>query len=398
MKRTLTFSTILTAALLLSACGGGSGTADTDSSTPAIEGKLVDAPVQGAAYRCGTVSSITDRDGAFACDAFPVAFYVGDVKLGEIRQLPEDGYVTPQDLVDVARDEYSDTVAGLALFLQSLDDDGEIEERITLDSTRTLQLRNRHLDIRTMTQTQIIELLDEIGVLAIVSQEDALDHLRSHLGQIITFGLPGSDDNSSTEEETNTPEETDTPEGTDTAEETDTPTVITTPTPVTTPTDESQAADTFKQVYLDLVNEARAEGRECGSYGYFPAADPLTWNESLYQAAYEHSRDMAISNTFSHTGSGTQSDLTAEAEHPGTGSSVSERIEYNGYTNWHRYGENIAAGTSMEEAVQAMEGWLSSPDHCKNIMKAEFKELGMAVYYDAGSHYQHYWTQDFGTK
>ena len=52
----------------------------------------------------------------------------------------------------------------------------------------------------------------------------------------------------------------------------------------------------------------------------------------------------------------------------------------------------------MDEAVEAMEGWLKSPGHCKNIMKAEFKEVGMAVYFNESSHYSYYWTQDFGTK
>jgi len=52
----------------------------------------------------------------------------------------------------------------------------------------------------------------------------------------------------------------------------------------------------------------------------------------------------------------------------------------------------------MDEAVLAMEGWLASPGHCKNIMNADFKEVGMAFHYKEGSHYTYYWTQDFATK
>lgn len=370
MKFTITLASMLTAALLLSACGGGSS--DVDSNTggvPVIEGKLIDAPVEGAVYRCGNISNMTDRDGNFACDTFPVSFYVGDVKLGKLSHLPDDGYVTPHDLLGVSRREYSDTVAKLALFLQSLDDDGEIDQVITLDKELIEKLKNRHLDIATMSDTEIIELLDEIGVVNIVSKESALEHLRRHLTHIDT---PSSDtdDNSMSGDGNGTPAED----------------------------NNTTQLGALNQAYLDLINEARAEGRKCGEYGYMPAVDPLTWNDKLYNAAYEHSKDMAISNTFSHTGSGTQSDRTAQAKHPGTGSSVGERIEYNDYTNWHGYGENIAAGTVMDEAIEAMEGWLESPGHCKNIMSSKFKEVSMAVYYNEESHYKYYWTQDFGTK
>ena len=127
-------------------------------------------------------------------------------------------------------------------------------------------------------------------------------------------------------------------------------------------------------------------------------APAVTWNDHLYQAAYEHSRDMATSNLFSHTGSGEKSDITAQKLHPGTGSRVRERIEANGYTNWHGYGENIAAGTSMDNVADAMEGWLKSPGHCKNIMNPKLKEVGMAVFFNDNSHYNYYWTQDFGTR
>jgi uncharacterized protein YkwD/vacuolar-type H+-ATPase subunit F/Vma7 len=154
----------------------------------------------------------------------------------------------------------------------------------------------------------------------------------------------------------------------------------------------------FVLTFLKVMNEARAKGRTCGEYGYFKPAPPLKWNHNLYVAAYRHSYDMAKSNTFSHTGSGTKTDLAATALHPGRGSTMRERIDYAEYKNWRKIGENIAAGTNMTLAQQAVEAWIKSPPHCKNLMNPEFTEVGLARFYDSNSHYKYYWTQDFGSR
>jgi uncharacterized protein YkwD len=64
-----------------------------------------------------------------------------------------------------------------------------------------------------------------------------------------------------------------------------------------------------------------------------------------------------------------------------------------GWKSWgitgFSYGENIAFGQRSEREV--MQGWLSSPGHCKNIMSKTFKEMGVSRVGD-------YWTQVFATK
>jgi uncharacterized protein YkwD len=398
--------TAVTMALVLNACGGGgsAGTQTGETGTPPISGILTDSPVAGAKYVCGKVRNTTGADGDFACDTLPVAFYAGNVKLGEVYHLPDDGFVTPQDLVGVARDVYDDNVANIAVFLQSLDDDGEIETTITLDKALIEKLKEQHADIRKMTHTELIELLDQLGIANIIQKEDALTHLHTHMGHLHTVPHTGTHYTSADIPGSETPETPGTAPGNGSTSED----MNTSGNSVAVPDENNGTSqnstpvptvdDALKQAYLDAVNEARSEGRECGEYGYMPAADPVTWNKKLYDAAYEHSKDMAESNIFSHTGSGTANDKTAQSEHPGEGSGVGERIEHNGYTNWKRYGENIAAGTGMDDVSEAMEGWLKSPGHCKNIMKKEFKEVGIAVYYEENSHYRYYWTQDFGTK
>ncbi len=153
-------------------------------------------------------------------------------------------------------------------------------------------------------------------------------------------------------------------------------------------------SDETKQRYLDAINEARSKTQDCGDKGIMDPAPAVKWSEKLYQAAYLHSQDMALSDYFSHTGSGEESDTVAQAEHPGTGSSPKERIEYTGYI-WRSYGENIAAGYDTLQSV--IEAWLKSPGHCANIMNPNFKEVSMSMYYKEGSDYGYYWTQDFAT-
>ena len=127
-----------------------------------------------------------------------------------------------------------------------------------------------------------------------------------------------------------------------------------------------------KTVLLQLVNDARKKGCNCGTTYYAPVA-VLTWNDKLEKAAYAHSNDMYGHKFLSHTGT--------------NGSGSGERITNAGY-NWRFYGENIAQGYKNEKEVVA--GWLSSPGHCANIMNKNFKEMGVAKVVD-------YWTQDFGS-
>ena len=155
-------------------------------------------------------------------------------------------------------------------------------------------------------------------------------------------------------------------------------------------------SDEDKAVFLKVINDARSVQQDCGSKGIFPAAPALTWSEELYSAADEHSNDMAQSDTFQHDGSGTDSDWTGMDL--GEKSSVPERLENNGYSEWNKIGENIAAGTERDTAQKAVDAWLESDEHCAILMSAGYTEVGMAHVENANAQYTHYWTQDFGNR
>ena len=123
---------------------------------------------------------------------------------------------------------------------------------------------------------------------------------------------------------------------------------------------------------LQLVNEVREKGCKCGNEN-MPAVEPIKWNDKLEEAAQKHSEWMNKNDKLDHTGE--------------NNSSAGDRISETGYS-YSTWGENIAWNYPDEEAV--IEGWLNSDGHCKNIMKANYSEMGVAK---SGV----YWTQVFAT-
>ncbi len=130
----------------------------------------------------------------------------------------------------------------------------------------------------------------------------------------------------------------------------------------------------FQADLLQELNAARAVARSCGGVAYSAAA-PLVWNARLTSAATRHSTDMADNDLFSHTGS--------------DDSESSQRATEAGY-GWSAIGENIAAGYPDVRAV--VDGWLESPEHCKNIMNGDYADLGAACASQVSSSYGKYWT------
>ena len=127
-----------------------------------------------------------------------------------------------------------------------------------------------------------------------------------------------------------------------------------------------------KKDMVKLINEARERGVYCGGKWQKPV-DPLKWDEKLEEAAALKSLDMYKKDYFSHSSPG--------------GETLSDRLKKVRYA-WRAMGENLALGPSTVE--QAVDTWLKSEGHCRNMMKPEFTHFGAAKY---GT----YWTQIFAS-
>jgi uncharacterized protein YkwD len=151
------------------------------------------------------------------------------------------------------------------------------------------------------------------------------------------------------------------------------PRIVSRQRPVTTvrsapPTSVSAVKGSVEQVERDifhLINKQRAaQGLEA-----------LVWNEDVAKIARMHSRNMADQRFFSHRGL--------------DGKMVNDRADSVGLTKWRGIGENIAFERGYDHpAAFAVEKWMESPSHRKNLLGQTWREsaVGVAVAPD-GSYY-----------
>jgi uncharacterized protein YkwD len=104
--------------------------------------------------------------------------------------------------------------------------------------------------------------------------------------------------------------------------------------------------------------------RERGARGLAP----LKEHARLRQAAEGHSADMVAARYFSHDAP--------------RGADMSDRILATGYARgagWS-FGENIAYGTGeLATAAEIHRAWMRSPGHRANILRRQFREIGIGV-------------------
>jgi len=111
---------------------------------------------------------------------------------------------------------------------------------------------------------------------------------------------------------------------------------------------------------------------------------PLRENAQLDKAALAHSQDMAAHGYFDHNSP--------------SGQTPWDRIHAAGY-QFSMAAENIAAGYPTPEAVIDAFFNETPPNdgHRRNLLNCSLRDVGFAYYYQKGSEYGSYWTQDFAT-
>lgn len=136
------------------------------------------------------------------------------------------------------------------------------------------------------------------------------------------------------------------------------------------------AASPAEDQVLALANTARAKA----------GCAPLRPEPRLTAAAAGHARAMANQNFFGHVSK--------------NGASLRQRIYAQGY-RYRAAAENISAGRST--ASEAMQAWMRSAGHRKNLLNCRYAQTGIAMVYQAddaplpGQKYpmKYYWVQVF---
>ena len=151
--------------------------------------------------------------------------------------------------------------------------------------------------------------------------------------------------------------------------------------PSTAPVEEEPDPERFRADVVDLVNQVRETGADCGSEGVFAPAEPMEDNPQLNAAARRHSQDMARHDFLDHEGS--------------DGGRFWDRTEQAGYPGVAR-GENVAGGYPTPEEV--VQGWLDSDGHCLVLMLPETNEVGVGYAFNSETRYGHFWTMVTGVR
>jgi uncharacterized protein YkwD len=121
----------------------------------------------------------------------------------------------------------------------------------------------------------------------------------------------------------------------------------------------SENIDVVRSATLCLLNQERT------SHGL----KSLTENAKLRGSATSHNNNMLQSRFFEHNSPG--------------GSTMVSRIRKAGYmrnaSSW-AVGENLAWGTGrLSTAAETQAAWMRSPGHRANIMRARYREIGIAI-------------------
>lgn len=133
--------------------------------------------------------------------------------------------------------------------------------------------------------------------------------------------------------------------------------------------------------FLAVTNQARARRQTCGGKVMNPAP-PLRWDSRLSSAAARHAQDMVNLNFRGHV-------------NPKDGSGPLQRAQRYGFRG--SVGENIQYGSIT--AAEAVRHLLTSPGHCENLMRPEWRVFGAAVTNGNGkSLFTTYWVQEFGAE
>ena len=126
------------------------------------------------------------------------------------------------------------------------------------------------------------------------------------------------------------------------------------------PAAEGQGPNSVAEQYL--FQAANGERAQLG-------LPPLVWDQTLYQAAMGHAREMAARQSISHQYAG-EADLAERAQRAGVRFSV--------------VAENVAEAPT---AVVVHDAWMHSPDHRRNLLDERVDRVAIAVLMRRGELY-----------
>jgi hypothetical protein len=166
------------------ACGGGDSSSANDNPTPTVlTGSFIDSAVANIGYRTATRSGTTNGAGEFQyLEGETVVFFIGDLELppAEAKVI-----VTPLEIAQTD-DINNHIVINLARLLQSLDEDGDPSNGITIPATDALVIAPLNFDQPVEQFAELPELGNLVASAGntLISEADAVAHLSESLDNL----------------------------------------------------------------------------------------------------------------------------------------------------------------------------------------------------------------------
>jgi len=130
---------------------------------PNKTGLILDAHgVQGLKLACGDKEILSEQNGLFLCNSFPLSIYIGNFKLGELSSIAKDKLIYTQDILHIPRAAtMHPNITKLSIILQSLDEDADLENGINI-TQESIDILNSDLSNFTNISQLTIEDITNI--------------------------------------------------------------------------------------------------------------------------------------------------------------------------------------------------------------------------------------------
>lgn len=172
--------------ILFVSCGSSSKETKETNNNALKYAYFVDSAVEGISYTCNEISGLTLESGKFYYKGeCKIEFKIGDLILGEInsQSINKDKYVLPADILGVNRkDTKHKKVLELIQLLQSLDEDNEPNNNITIKESTRLAFKKgiMHIKNNTIHDKKIASIISSLNK-NVTSENKALVHYENTL-------------------------------------------------------------------------------------------------------------------------------------------------------------------------------------------------------------------------
>lgn len=178
----------------ITACGGGGSSAPST-----LQGKFIDAAVEGITYTSGTLTGLTDAQGNFSYQpGQPVTFSIGGITLGSVSG---SAIITPVQLVSGATDQANPVVTNIVQFLVTIDDDKDASNGIQITSAIQTAAASLSIDFTASgfdTDNNVSSVIGTLttastsGAQVLINDATAQTHLSDSLFSIMAGSYSGS--------------------------------------------------------------------------------------------------------------------------------------------------------------------------------------------------------------